>query len=239
MLPKPVVDYRRFRLRLLRTPEFSHLKLLVFWLIHVVLFGAIERDVFGDTYTAVELPVLDDLIPFCEWFLIPYLFWFFFLLFIHVYTLFYDIGSFRRLMTFLYITYFTTLLIYLIFPTCQNLRPTQFARDNILTRFMRAYYSYDTNTNVCPSLHVIGSWAVVCGAWRSRHFGKASWRVVFVLIAALISISTCFVKQHSILDVFAAIPICIIGWCIAMQVGKHDSSRPVHRNKRRQFSFSK
>lgn len=48
------------------------------------------------------------------------------------------------------------MLIYLVFPTCQDLRPTQFARDNILTRFVAWFYNFDTNTNVCPSIHVLG-----------------------------------------------------------------------------------
>lgn len=228
MLPKPVVDYRRFRLRLLNTKEFSHLKLLLFWPIYVLLFGAIERDVFGDTYTPVEI-WLDELIPFCEWFVIPYVFWFFFLLGIHVYTLLYDIPSFRRLIVFMSVTYFSTLAIYLIFPTCQELRPTTFERDNLLTRYMALYYTIDTNTNVCPSIHVAGSWAVVCAAWKSRHFSKWGWRVAFAAVAVLISISTCFVKQHSALDVILAVPLCIAGWKIAMSLGKNSSSRPMRR----------
>ncbi|MBP3634439.1 MAG: phosphatase PAP2 family protein [Oscillospiraceae bacterium] len=237
MLPKPVVDYRRFRLKQINTPEFSHLKLLIFWPVYVLLFGAIERDVFGDTYTPVEI-FLDEWIPFCEWFVIPYTFWFFFLLGIHIYTLFYDIASFRRLMTFLFIAYFGTLTIYLICPTCQNLRPTTFERDNLLVRYMRFYYTCDTNTNVCPSLHVAGSWAVVCGAWKSRHFSSRKWRIAFVITALLISVSTCFVKQHSALDVILAIPLCVLGWRVAMRLGSSSSSTPTQpkRKWRRRLS---
>ena len=236
MLPKPVVDYRRFRLHLLNTPEFSHLKLMLFWPVYVLLFGALERDVFGDTYTPVQI-WLDELIPFCEWFVIPYIFWFFFLLFVHVYTLLYDIPSFRRLIVFMMVSYSGILLIYLIFPTCQNLRPAVFQRDNVLTRFMARYYEIDTNTNVCPSIHVAGSWAAVCGAWKSRHFSKRGWRLAFVITAVLISVSTCFVKQHSALDVFMAIPLCILGWRVAMNL--HKNSRPMQPKRRLRRLLSK
>lgn len=217
MLPKPVVDYRRFRLRRLRTPEFSHLLLMIFWPVHAILFSMIEKDYFnfGRGYTSIEI-WLDDLIPFCEWFLIPYVFWFLFLIIIHVYTLFYDIESYRRLLIFLMVTYLGTLAIYLVWPTQQDLRPTEFARDNVLTRFMASYYAMDTNTNVCPSLHVAGSWAVACGAWKSKHFSTPLWRWIFCLTAALISISTVFVKQHSALDIIVAIPLCAFAWWLAM-----------------------
>lgn len=216
MLPKPVVDYRRFRLRLLNTEEFSHLKLLLIWPVFMLFFQLLEKDYFGNDYTPVEIP-LDDLIPFCEWFAIPYVFWFFYLVWVYAYTLFYDIRSFRRLSIFIAVTYLGTIIIYLIYPTRQDLRPliVDLPRDNFLTRFMEDYYEYDSNTNVCPSLHVAGSWAVACAIWNSRHYSTRSWRITFVIVSTLISVSTCFVKQHSALDLFAALPLCALGWLIA------------------------
>ncbi|MBQ8402217.1 MAG: hypothetical protein IJX14_09845, partial [Clostridia bacterium] len=46
---------------------------------------------------------LDDCIPFIEWFMIPYMFWFLYLVGIHIYTLLYDVDSFRRLIRFIII----------------------------------------------------------------------------------------------------------------------------------------
>lgn len=216
MLPKPVVDYRRFRLRLLNTEEFSHLKLLLFWPVFMVFFNALEQNFFGTTYYPVKI-WLDHYIPFCELFAIPYVFWFFYLLGVHIYTLFYDIRSFRRMSVFIAITYLGIIIIYIIYPTCQELRPLvpTVPRDNFLTRFMEDYYAYDSNTNVCPSLHVAGSWAVVCGIWHSRHFSTTGWRIAFVVMSIMISLSTCFVKQHSALDVLAALPLCAVAWLVA------------------------
>lgn len=111
---------------------------------------------------------LDDIIPFCEWALIPYLFWFVFLIGTLVYTFFVDVPAFRRMMYFVIVTYTITVLIYLFFPTCQNLRPEAFVRNNLLTRFIELFYSFDTNTNVCPSLHVIGSVAAMFGLWDCK-----------------------------------------------------------------------
>ena len=77
---------------------------------------------------------------------------------------------------------------------------------------MSAFYRFDTNTNVCPSLHVIGSFAVLFCAWHSEHFATPKWRATFLSAATVISMSTVFLKQHSILDVLSAIPICAVGY---------------------------
>ncbi len=209
-----MVDYRKFRLRRLNTPAFSHLKFLFYWPVFGILFSALERLWIRESYYPMYCS-WDDLIPFCELFLIPYLFWFVFLVGIHVYTLLFDLQAFRRLMVFIIVSYSITLLVYILFPNCQELRPMTFERDNILTRFMAGYYAFDTNTNVCPSLHVIGSVAVVVGAWNSRHFSAVGWRVAFSVTAFCIAISTVFLKQHSVLDILAAIPVCAVA-CAAV-----------------------
>ena len=82
----------------------------------------------------------------------------------HLYLLLFDTAGFRKFMWFIILTYTATCIIYLIYPSQQELRPETFRRDNLLTRFMTWFYAFDTNTNVCPSLHVIGSLAVLAAA---------------------------------------------------------------------------
>lgn len=207
----PMVDYRQFRFRKRNAPEFAHLKYLLFWPVFGLLFLLVERGWVREYYTPIHCP-LDDKIPFCEYFLIPYLFWFVFLAGIHLYTLLYDIPSFQRLMRFLIVSYSLAMAVYILFPNCQELRPVEFPRDNVFTRFLAGFYQFDTNTNVCPSLHVIGSAAVLATAWHSRHFHTPGWRCAFAVTALLISVSTVFLKQHSALDVLAAVPICAVAY---------------------------
>ena len=209
----PVVDYRKLRIHHLNSKEFKHLKLLLYWPIFGVLFVFVERFYRVESYYPMYCK-LDDLIPFCEIFVIPYMFWFVFLVGMHLYTLFYDIDAFERMMKFIIITYSVTMIIYLVFPTCQELRPIAFERDNILTRFMTRFYRFDTNTNVCPSIHVIGSLAVMLTAFHCRRLRGVKWKVAFGLTAILICISTVFLKQHSVLDVLAALPICAMAYFI-------------------------
>lgn len=208
-----MIDYRQFRFQKLNTPEYEHLKYLAYWPLFGFFFLLVERLWIRESYFPVHC-AWDDAIPFCEYFLIPYLFWFVFLIGIHIYTLLFDTKSFVKMMKFIILSYSAAMLIYILFPNCQELRPLTFERDNLFTRFLEGFYQFDTNTNVCPSIHVIGSVAVALAAWNSRHFHKAGWRIAFCISAFLISISTVFLKQHSLLDIFAAIPICLISGAV-------------------------
>ena len=208
-----MVDYRKLRFSNLNSPEFRHLWLLLFWGAFGICFMSLERLIPRTDYHVMWCP-LDDRIPFCEWFLIPYLFWFIFLVGMHAYLLLFDTAAFRRFMYYIMITYTVTALVYIFYPTCQNLRPTEFARDNFLVRFMKAFYQFDTNTNVCPSLHVCGSFAAALGLAETERFGRGWRKPLLFLIAWLISISTVFVKQHSILDVVCGLIICLFSWLL-------------------------
>lgn len=194
------VDYRSFSLKKLNTPEFSHVKLLLFWPIFGILFMVLER-IYSPGYHLVYSPV-DDLIPFCEFFVIPYYFWFVFLIGFQIYAFFFDVPAFKKYIHYTILTYMVTIVIYVIYPTAQNLRPEEFPRQNIFTYIVGLLYGFDTNTNVCPSLHVIGSFAVYFAARKSKLFGSLGWRIAFFAATMLICTSTVFLKQHSVIDVF-------------------------------------
>ena len=178
---------------------WRNLAYAAFWPFFGLCFYALEWLVPGRVYHVMYHPV-DDLIPFCELFLIPYLFWFVFMVFSYVYTFFADGAAFRRMMGFTILTYGGGLLMFVLYPTCQNLRPEVFQRDNVLTQLMAWFYTTDTSTNVCPSLHVCGSLAAAFGLLDTRRFSTAGWKRAILAVALTICVSTVFVKQHSILD---------------------------------------
>lgn len=221
----PVVDLRQLRLHNLNTPAFRHLRLLAFWPVFGLLFLYLERFYPAAHYFPMHCP-WDDLIPFCEWFLIPYLFWFLYLIGMHLYTGLYEPNSFRQLMRFIILTYGAATVIYFLFPTCQQLRPETFARDNLLTRFMTAFYAFDTNTNVCPSLHVVGAWAVSLTGLHCPKLQKNGWRIFFILSGILISISTVFLKQHSVLDIAVALILCAAAYPLCFSGRKSHRGSP-------------
>ncbi len=73
--------------------------LLLFWPVFGLLFSYAERFYPVAHYFEMHC-ALDDLIPFNEWFLIPYLFWFVYLIGAVAYTFFFDVKGFRRMMHF-------------------------------------------------------------------------------------------------------------------------------------------
>lgn len=210
---RALVNYAGLSLKTLNTDEYRHLKYLIFWPLFGLMFMFVERFYHVDTYYVMHC-ALDDVIPFNEFFIIPYFFWFVYLVGIHLYTLAYDTEAFKKLMRFIIFTYSAAMIMYLLFPTCQELRPAEFARDNIFTRFIPHFYQFDTNTNVCPSIHVIGSLAVLASAWNIERFKTVGWRIFFVTAAVLICVSTVFLKQHSIIDIIAALPICAAAYWV-------------------------
>lgn len=212
-LRSPVVDYRKLRPSNLNSPEFRHLWLLLYWVFYLLSFIFIERL----TPAAYHHPVhmwLDDVIPFCEWFLIPYISWHVSLAWISLYTLAYDIEEFKYFMYNLILTTGLTILIYIVWPNEQQLRPdlTELGRSNFLTWCTSIIYTMDTNTNVCPSLHCIGGFAVSLAAVSCPRFRSRKWKIFFAVFALLVCASTVFMKQHSIVDFFAALPLIILGY---------------------------
>ena len=203
--------YRDLRFDNITSEKYRHILLLAYWPVFGFLFWFAEAVYPVKQYIVVSSP-LDSMIPFCELFVFPYVLWFFYLFGIHVYTFFKDVDAFKKLMKYIIITYSVALVIYYLFPTCQLLRPAVFERDNILTQFMADFYAFDTNTNVCPSLHVIGSVAVMHTAWHTKGLDRPKYKTAFAITTFLISISTVFLKQHSVIDVIVALPVCMIAY---------------------------
>ena len=209
----PVVDYRKFRLSKLNTAEFSHLKLLFGWAVYFALYFITERFISAESCTPVHC-FIDDLIPFCEVFLIPYVGWYLLVVGSLLYFALYNVENFKRLQIFIIVTQIVAMATYIIFPTRQDLRPTEFARDNFLTDCVGFLYSFDTNTGVCPSLHCAYSIGIA-SVWFKEKSASVSLKVFILTFVILVCLSTMFIKQHSAVDFFASLPVCLLAEVIA------------------------
>jgi len=210
-----MTDYKNFRLNKLNTPEYKHLLLLLYWPLYGILFLSVERLISLD-YNYIHC-FIDDMIPFCEFFVIPYYFWFIFLIGMLFYTLFFDTECFKKYMLYIIYTYTVAIIVYLVYPNAQQLRPVNFERDNVFTRIVSFLYDFDTNTNVCPSIHVLGSLAVMFASFHTKRFKAIGWRIFFIICTVLISVSTVFLKQHSIIDVIFALPIGFVSYYLSFK----------------------
>ena len=202
---KPVVDYRQFRLSRLNEPRFSHLKLLGGWLVYFALYFITENLIPPERCHVVHC-ALDDVIPFCEGFLLLYCYWYLLIVYSLLMFMLYDVRSFKRLQIYIMITQAAAMITYIAWPSVQQLRPETFERDNLLTRLMALIYAFDTPTGVCPSLHVAYSMGIASVWGRAKDAGIGK-KLFMIASAILISMSTVFVKQHSVVDILAAIPV--------------------------------
>ena len=218
-MKKPVVDYRKFRLSKLGDPEFSHLKLLLGWAVYFMLFALTEKLIPAERCRVIHCS-LDDRIPFCEWFVIFYVGWYFLILFSLGYFLLYSVESFRKMQTYFIITQLVAVAVYILWPSRQELRPQVFPRENVLTAVVGFLYRIDTPTGVCPSLHVAGSLAIA-STWLREKRAKPWRKTVIAAFCLMVCVSVAFVKQHSVVDILAAIPLCLIAeWFVFLRKKK-------------------
>jgi len=144
-MKKPVVDYRAFRPSKINDPAYAHLKLLLGWVGYLMLFFLTEKLIPAQECYPVHC-WLDDLIPFCEYFVIPYVGWYVLIVVSLLYFALYNPKLFKGLMSFIIVTQVAAMFIYIVFPNRQDLRPLVFERDNVLTRIVGFLYTLDTNT---------------------------------------------------------------------------------------------
>ncbi len=216
-LKKALLYYKDLRPSNIRTSRYSHLLLLLYWPLFGLVFMSLERFVpaIYRFFTKQELIyqevecAMDAAIPFCEWFVIPYYFWFVFLIGMVLHGILFDHNDLRTYMWFVILSYSVTAAVYIVWPNMQPLRPQELPRDNFMVDIVKGLYEFDTNTNVCPSIHVLGSLAVCFSGLHSKTLRGVGWKLFFVIATVLISLSTVFLKQHSVIDVFAAFAVAL------------------------------
>ncbi len=161
---------------------------------------------------------LDALIPFREEFILAYALWFPYMLgFIGwLYVTDRNRTEFPRL-AYLLIAGLTVCMVGYTFwsTTTYGLRPDPYPRDNLFTDIVRQLQDFDTPTNVFPSMHVYGSIVVHHCIWVSEYLRGRPWvRYVSLVAMVFISVSTVFLKQHSIVDVVAAAVLFLLVWAV-------------------------
>ena len=185
------------------------LPLLVYMAVYLLWWIYLEHTVPGTGYSVIHTPV-DDLIPFNEYFVIPYLLWFPYMIYVVLYFLFRsDRLEYFKLIGFLMAGMTIFLVISTLFPNSLQLRPVRFTRDNFLIDLVHMVYRNDTPTNVFPSIHVYNSIACYLAVMHSKHSTVVS-RMTSFTISLSIVMSTMFIKQHSVFDVMCACALCII-----------------------------
>lgn len=170
--------------------------------VYLIMFFTVEHFI-TDNYWATQT-YIDDYIPFIEYFAIPYDSWGPLLFVLGVFMILKDPESFRRYMWFIAIAFTTATLFCALVPNGQDLRPAVMPRQNFCTWLMEMTYAADTNTNVFPSVHILGVWAAIAGMWHTPKL-KKGWKIAGTVWFVIIAASTVLVKQHAFIDLAAGI----------------------------------
>ncbi len=161
------------------------------------------------TYHVVHMR-LDDMIPFCEYFIIPYLLWFLYVPVVLMYEFFTSKKGFYKASAFLFIGMTICLLICTIWPNGQELR-RNISDDNIFCHIVQRLYKNDTNTNVFPSIHVFNSIGILIAVFQSERLRKRKVvKIASFVLTVFIILSTVFLKQHSVIDVAGGILLAAV-----------------------------
>ena len=191
---KAKVFYQKYRHGLLS---------LCYLLFYLIWFFYLERTVTRH-FNVIHMAV-DDYIPFCEIFVIPYFLWFGYVALVVLYLIFHNKQDYFKACAFLFTGMTIFLLVSTLWPNGQYLRPFVMPRDNIFTRMVSGLYFADTPTNLWPSIHVYNSLGAHFAIVHNRTLaGKKGVKTASLVLCVSIILSTMFIKQHSVFDVLTA-----------------------------------
>ena len=200
--------------------RYKHAWVFLYGLIYIPWFMYLERHV-TTFYYVINSP-LDNRIPFIEYFIIPYFFWFPFMCFGVMYYFFKSREKFYSLAKYLTVGMTIFLIICTVFPNGLQLRPTIFVDDNTFIDMVRALYKVDTPTNVLPSIHVYNTLVLAVVIMRDKEFKHPKMvKSLTLVVSVLIILSTMFLKQHSITDVVAAFTMAAILYPFVFAANTH------------------
>ncbi len=186
--------------------DYPHIWTVLYFTVYISWFVWLEGRA-NQPYHVIHFP-LDDYIPFCEYFVIPYFLWFAYIAAVFVWLFFRNREDFYRHIIFLYSGMTLFLVICTFYPNGHLLRPAGFTRDNLFIRMVCFLYSADTSTNILPSIHVFNSIAAHMAIVHLPDFRHKKWTVRCSCILCIsIILSTMFLKQHSCVDVILGITL--------------------------------
>ena len=152
----------------------------------------------------------DNMIPFNEYFIVPYLVWFPFMFGSLLYFLFKNKRYFQDLCFFMFLGMSISLLIYFIVPNGIDLR-VDFTVDNVFAWMVNFIQGVDDSANVCPSIHVASTFAIMLVILRYPYFKhRLLINAGSACIGISIILSTMFLKQHSVIDVIAGLLLSLV-----------------------------
>ena len=197
--------------------RYKHaIPLIIYAAIYCVWFAWLERTVVHPD-TIIHMKI-DDMIPFCELFVIPYFLWFGYVSIVVLYCFFKNKQEYYKTCVFLFTGMTAFLVISTLWPNGHHLRPYIMPRDNIFSSLVAHLYNMDTPTNFWPTIHVYNSIGAHLAVVHSQKLAKnkAILSGSFILCVSIV-LSTVFIKQHSMFDVLTAFVMAATMYVVVYQ----------------------
>ena len=190
--------------------KYKHTLIIpIYGIFYMLAFGYVEQRKVPINIIHMKI---DDYIPFCEYFIVPYLLWFAYVAVTVFYFAFINKNKQEYWQFILTLGIGMTLFIVvsLIYPNGQNLRP-ELTGDGIFIQLVQYLYTIDTPTNILPSIHVFNSIACCIAIFQHKPFQKRKALLTgTAILTTLIVMATVFLKQHTLVDVIAAVALNIV-----------------------------
>lgn len=208
--------------------------LLIYVTVYLAWFAWLEKTNVKD-FRVIHM-ALDDYIPFCELFVIPYFLWFGYVAAVVTYLFFKNRQDYYKTFAFLGTGMTLFLIISTIWPNGHELRLSVMPRENFLTDMVAALWRTDTATNLWPSIHVFNSMGAHFAVMHSREIAASRWhapvRIGSGILATSIILSTMFIKQHSVFDVITGLLLGVVMYVLVYRREWLLSGRPEKKEKR-------
>ena len=155
---------------------------------------------------------LDELVPFMPAFIIIYFGCYIFWVVNYLMVAFYEDENKYRFYTADFYARLICLAFFVFFPTT-NTRP-ELTGHGIFIRAMRFLYTVDKPVNLFPSIHCMASWFCCIGLRKCKEIPEW-YKLMSVLIAISVFISTLATRQHVLWDVAGGIGVAELTWFIS------------------------
>lgn len=212
--------------------KYKHgIPMLLYAFIYITWFRYLEQKVNMNSEFKVIHMAIDDYIPFCEVFIVPYYLWFVYVVVAIGYLLFTDKTEYWRSYVFLVTGMTIFLIVSTLWPNGHLLRLDTMPRDNIFTDMVSFLWNSDTPTNLWPSIHVYNSIGAHIAIVRNKAFSdKKGIRIASFILAISIILATVFLKQHSVFDMLTAFLMAAVMYPL---VYKYDIVTVVQNSRKR------
>lgn len=193
----------------------KYVLLALYWPLNCIWYAVLKMAISDREVWLVE-SAWDRYIPFCEWFVIPYVLWYVYIIAVYYHAAKCEKKTFLRTAA----LGIGSMLLPMIFCTLVpngipiSLRPEfeSLGRSNVLTKLVEFIYANDSPPRNCmPSMHVSSSLALWFSLLCNEKLKEKKWvKIGSGILSISIALATVFIKQHSVLDLIAGTGVALM-----------------------------